>query len=183
MAIYAIGAKAVLVLIGDEGLDICDSSGNRWPPWGLWAPASRPQQSAAAGPGRVRRVVAGGRHRPRNAIVLPSACRVAVRAGLIGRRVRPTASAAAGAVNVGAFDALARQEAAAWARSPLAKAWRTGLVVISPDDLSSGPSGGFPSGQDKADFGNGDLVFTGPRPSGGPASSPSPTVRPSRCRR
>ena len=72
-------------------------------------------------------------------------------------------------MNVGAFDALARQEAAAWARSPLAKAWRTGLVVISTDDLSSGPSGGFPSGQDKADFGDGDLVFTGPRPSGGPA--------------
>jgi hypothetical protein len=82
---------------------------------------------------------------------------------------RPTASPPAGAVNVGAFDALARQEAVAWARSPLAKAWRTGLVVISPDDLSSGPSGGFPSGQDKADVGNGDLVFTGPRPSGGPA--------------
>ena len=81
-----------------------------------------------------------------------------------------TASPPPGAVNVGAFDALARQEAAAWARSPLAKAWRSGLVVLSPEDeLSSGPSGGFPSGQDKMDFINGNLVFTGPAPSGAPA--------------
>jgi hypothetical protein len=80
-----------------------------------------------------------------------------------------TASPPPGAVNVGAFDALARQEAVAWARSPLAKAWRTGLVVLAPEDeLSSGPSGGFPSGQDKEDFINGDLVFTGPAPSGAP---------------
>jgi hypothetical protein len=82
---------------------------------------------------------------------------------------RPAASPPPGTVNVGAFDALARQEAVAWARSPLAKAWRAGLVVLSPDDLSSGPSGGFPSGQDKEDFINGDLVFTGPAPSGAPA--------------
>src|ERR1700722_62420 len=89
-----------------------------------------------------------------------------------------TASPPPGAVNVGAFDALARQEAVAWARSPLAKAWRTGLVVPAPEDelfsrprdeLSSGPSGGFPSAQDKEDFINGDLVFTGPAPSGAPA--------------
>jgi hypothetical protein len=82
---------------------------------------------------------------------------------------RSTASPPPGTVNVGAFDTLARQEAVAWARSPLAKAWRTGLVILSPDDLSSGPSGGFPSGQDKADVGDGDLVFTGPAPSGAPA--------------
>jgi hypothetical protein len=81
-----------------------------------------------------------------------------------------TAGPPRGAVNVGAFDALARQEAVAWARSPLAQAWRTGLVVLSPqDELSSGPGGGFPSGQDKEDFINGDLVFTGPAPSGAPA--------------
>ena len=81
-----------------------------------------------------------------------------------------TASPPPGAVSVGAFDALARQEAVAWARSPLAKAWRTGLVVLSPEDeLSSGPSGGFPSGQDKEDFIDGDLVFTGPAPSGAPS--------------
>ena len=82
---------------------------------------------------------------------------------------RSTASPPHAAVNVGAFDALARQEAVAWARSPLAKAWRTGLVVLSPDDLSSGPSGGFPSGQDKADFIDGELIFTGRVPSRAPA--------------
>ena len=82
---------------------------------------------------------------------------------------RSAASPPPGAVNVGAFDALARQEAVAWARSPLAKEWRTGLVILSGDDLSSGPSGGFPSGQDKEDFINGDLVFTGPAPAGEPA--------------
>ena len=81
----------------------------------------------------------------------------------------PQASPPPGAVNVGAFDALGREEAAAWARSPLAKAWRTGLVVLSSDDLSSGPSGGFPSGEDKAAVGNGNLVFTGPAPTGAPA--------------
>ena len=81
----------------------------------------------------------------------------------------PQASPPPGTVNVGAFDALGRQEAVAWARSPLAKAWGTGLVILSPDDLSSGPSGGFPSGEDKASVGNGDLVFTGPSPTGTPA--------------
>jgi hypothetical protein len=40
--------------------------------------------------------------------------------------------------------------------------------VLSSDDLSAGPSGGFPSGQDKIDFVNGDLVFTGPAPAGAP---------------
>ena len=82
---------------------------------------------------------------------------------------RSTAGPPPGSVNVGAFDTLARQEAVAWARSPLAKTWRTGLVVLSTDDLSAGPSGGFPSGQDKMDFIDGDLVFTGPAPSGAPA--------------
>ena len=74
-----------------------------------------------------------------------------------------------GGVNVAAFDALARQEASAWARSPLAKVWRTGLVVLQADDLSSGPSDGFPSGAAKLAFINGDLVFTGPPPSAAPA--------------
>jgi hypothetical protein len=72
-------------------------------------------------------------------------------------------------VNVAAFDALARQEASTWTRSPLAKVWRTGLVVLQADDLSSGPSGGFPSGAAKLAFINGNLVFTGPPPSGAPA--------------
>ena len=72
-------------------------------------------------------------------------------------------------MNVAAFDALARQEATAWARSPLATEWRTGLVVLGADSLSSGPSGGFPSGAAKLAFVNGDLVFTGKPPSTAPA--------------
>jgi hypothetical protein len=82
---------------------------------------------------------------------------------------RPAVGPPPGPVNVGAFDRLAREEAVAWAGSPLAKDWRAGLVVLSPDDLSSGPGGGFPSGQDKADFIDGDLVYTGPAPVGAPA--------------
>lgn len=72
-------------------------------------------------------------------------------------------------VNVAAFDALAGQEAAAWARSPLAKSWRTGLVVLSVGGLSAGPSGGFPSDAAKLAFIDGDLVFTAQPPSGAPA--------------
>jgi hypothetical protein len=72
-------------------------------------------------------------------------------------------------VNVAAFGALARQEATAWARSPLATEWRTGLVVLGADSLSSGPSGGFPSSAAKLAFVNGDLVFTGKPPSTAPA--------------
>jgi hypothetical protein len=71
-------------------------------------------------------------------------------------------------VNVAAFHALARHEASAWPNSPLGKVWKTGLVVPLADDLSSGPSGGFPSDETKEAFGNGDLVFTGPPPSGAP---------------
>jgi hypothetical protein len=85
---------------------------------------------------------------------------------------QPTSPAAAPSregVNVAAFDALAGQEASAWARSPLAKAWRTGLVVLAADDLTSGPSGGFPSDAAKMAFINGDLVFTGSPPSAAPA--------------
>ncbi|TVY99908.1 hypothetical protein EAS64_40450 [Trebonia kvetii] len=82
--------------------------------------------------------------------------------------VSPTPSVPAG-VNVAAFDALARREATAWARSPLAKEWQTGLVVFIPDELTSGPSTGFPSLAAKEAFGNGDLVFTGPPPSSAPA--------------
>jgi hypothetical protein len=81
----------------------------------------------------------------------------------------PSPSASPEGVNVAAFDALARQEAGAWARSPLAQVWRTGLVVLQADDLSSGPSGGFPSGAAKLAFINGDLVFTGPPPPVAPA--------------
>jgi hypothetical protein len=72
-------------------------------------------------------------------------------------------------VDVAAFDALAAQEASAWARSPFAVQWRTGLVVFTADELTSGPSGGFPTVADKLAFLNGNLVFTGPPPSGAPA--------------
>jgi hypothetical protein len=72
-------------------------------------------------------------------------------------------------VHIAAFHAIAAREASAWARSPLAVQWRTGLVVFTADELTSGPSGGFPSGQDKLAFIDGDLVFTGPPPSGAPA--------------
>lgn len=80
-----------------------------------------------------------------------------------------SAAASPQGVNVAAFNALARQEASAWPNSPLGKVWKTGLVVPLADDLSSGPSGGFPSAETKEAFGNGNLVFTGPPPSGGPA--------------
>lgn len=81
----------------------------------------------------------------------------------------PSASLSPEGVNVAAFNALARQEASAWARSSLGKIWKTGLVVPVADVLSSGPSGGFPSGETKEAFGNGNLVFTGPPPSAAPA--------------
>jgi hypothetical protein len=72
-------------------------------------------------------------------------------------------------VNAAAFDALAAQEASAWASSPLAVQWRSGLVVFTAGELTSGPSSGFPSDADKLAFINGNLVFTGPPPSGAPA--------------
>ena len=71
-------------------------------------------------------------------------------------------------VNVAAFNTLARQEVGAWARSPLAKVWQTGLVLLDPV-LTSAPSGGFPSGADENAFADGALVFAGPPPSGLPA--------------
>jgi hypothetical protein len=80
----------------------------------------------------------------------------------------PRAALSPEGVNVAAFDALARQEATAWARSPLAKAWRTGLVVLDTGSLASGPSDGFPSSAAKLAFVNGDLVFTGSPPAGAP---------------
>ena len=74
-------------------------------------------------------------------------------------------------VNVAAFDALARQEAAAWARSRLARPWTAGLVVLDPGSLSAGPSGGFPTSAAKLSFVNGDLVFTGQAPTAAPAGT------------
>jgi hypothetical protein len=72
-------------------------------------------------------------------------------------------------VNVAAFRALARQEASDWPQSPLGKAWKTSLVIPSAADLAYFPDPyGFPSGEAGEAFGNGNLVFTGPPPSGAP---------------
>ena len=81
----------------------------------------------------------------------------------------PSASLSLTGVNVAAFNALARQEASAWPNSALGKVWKTGLVIPVADDLSSGPSGGFPSVETKIAFGNGNLVYTGSPPKGAPA--------------
>jgi hypothetical protein len=70
-------------------------------------------------------------------------------------------------VDVNAFRALAKQEAGAWPQSPLGKLWSTAVVTFS-DDLSSGPLRGFLSDEAKEAFGNGNLVYTGPPPSGAP---------------
>jgi hypothetical protein len=86
---------------------------------------------------------------------------------------RPASSASAvpspQGVAVAAFHALARQEASDWPRSPLGKVWKTGLVIPSADYLTSVPSRGFSSGNAKLAFGKGELVYTGPPPSGAPA--------------
>ena len=80
----------------------------------------------------------------------------------------PLAAPSPVGVNVAAFNALARQEASAWARSPLAKVWRTGLVLLDPV-LTAAPSGGLPSTADQSSLADGALVFEGPPPSGRPA--------------
>jgi hypothetical protein len=85
---------------------------------------------------------------------------------------QPASSASAGpspqGVNVAAFDALAKQEASAWPQSPLGKVWKTGLVIPAADDLTGGPVRGFSSDGAREAFGNGNLVYTGPPPSGAP---------------
>jgi hypothetical protein len=77
-------------------------------------------------------------------------------------------------VNIAAFHALARLEASAWPRSPLAQTWKTGLVIPSAAELTGGSDPrGFPSGEFREALDNGNFVVTGPWPSGGPA----PVVR------
>jgi hypothetical protein len=72
---------------------------------------------------------------------------------------------------VAAFDALAKQVASAWPRSPVAKLWKTSFVIPASDDLTFiGDPLGFPSDAVREAFGNGNLVFTGPPPSGAPAA-------------
>ena len=72
-------------------------------------------------------------------------------------------------MNVAAFHALARHEASEWPQSPLGKAWKTGLVIPGAVELTDGPVRGFSSDEAKEAFGNGNLVYTGPPPSGTPA--------------
>jgi len=74
-------------------------------------------------------------------------------------------------VNVAAFRALARHEASGWPQSPLGKVWKTSLVIPGTDDLTYvGNPRGFPTEDSRQAFGNGNLVFTGPPPSGAPAA-------------
>lgn len=65
-----------------------------------------------------------------------------------------------------AFDLRARQVVAAWQRSPTRKAWRTGVVLLSSDQLTLLPKTGFPSGQTKLAFVAGNFVVTGRLPAG-----------------
>lgn len=71
-------------------------------------------------------------------------------------------------MNVSAFNALAKQEARDWPQSPLGKAWKTRLVIPPDEALTSGPVRGFSSAEAKEAFGNGNLIYTGPPPSGAP---------------
>lgn len=100
-------------------------------------------------------------------------CAVGATPAVGGQASAPASSARAvpssQGVAVGAFRALARQEASDWPQSPLGKVWKTGLVIPSADYLTSVPSRGFSSGEAKLAFGNGNLVYTGPPPSGAPA--------------
>jgi hypothetical protein len=66
-----------------------------------------------------------------------------------------------------AFDTRAREVASAWARSPLARVWRTGLVLF-PNQIMTLPPSGFPSTADSLAFKAGALVFTGKAPAGYP---------------
>jgi hypothetical protein len=117
---------------------------------------------AAAGPTRSAGTAAASA-RPPDSVVAPAAGQS------VPQHPTPSLPPPPEGVNVAAFNSLARQEASAWARSTLAKAWRTGLVVLTADELTSGPSGGFPSDAAKLAFINGDLVFTGSPPTGAPA--------------
>ena len=117
---------------------------------------------AVASPGQPAGGTAGrSAAAPAVAVASPTAARPASTA--------TSPSLSPGGVNVAAFNALARQEASAWPNSALGKVWKTGLVIPVADDLSSGPSGGFPSGETKIAFGNGNLVYTGTPPKGAPA--------------
>lgn len=80
----------------------------------------------------------------------------------------PTVGSSPQGVNVAAFDALAKQEAAAWPKSAFAETWRTSLVILNPADLTPSPKG-FQSGQAESAVNDGNLVFTGSLPSDPPS--------------
>jgi hypothetical protein len=86
----------------------------------------------------------------------------------------------------GAFNARARQVTAAWFRSPVAKVWRTGLVLLGSDQVTSiSGNFGFADGAGKLAFQDGRYVLAGSLPvspwSGAvgwrPGSSPLLTAR------
>jgi hypothetical protein len=65
-----------------------------------------------------------------------------------------------------AFTARARQVLAQWARSPVARAWRSGMVLLSPDELTAIPrTAGFASQRQKEEFAAGRFTLGGTLPS------------------
>jgi hypothetical protein len=75
------------------------------------------------------------------------------------------ASPAGGQNGPPAFVATARQVSAQWDRSPAARAWRTGLVLVNASDLTPIPHDtGFPSGHDKFAFESGRFRLAGVLP-------------------
>jgi hypothetical protein len=100
-------------------------------------------------------------------------CTAGGQAPVVASQPAPSASAAPSpqGVSIAAFRALARQEASQWPQSPLGKVWKTSLVVPSAADLTfNGNPRGYPSDEVEEAFGNGNMVFTGPPPSGAPAA-------------
>lgn len=72
---------------------------------------------------------------------------------------------AAGQDGPAAFAARARQVTVQWERSAAARAWRTGLVLLDPSDLTPVPSGaGFGSQGQKDAFGSGHFRLAGTLP-------------------
>jgi hypothetical protein len=79
---------------------------------------------------------------------------------------QPAAPPTAGQNGPAAFAARARQVTAQWDRSDAARAWRTGLVVMNPSDLTPVPSKGFSSGSAKLAFMYGHFRLAGALPAG-----------------
>jgi hypothetical protein len=71
-----------------------------------------------------------------------------------------------GGETVRAFDVRARQVVAAWRRSPAARVWRSGLVLLSPGELTSIPgNAGFAGQLQKDAFDAGRYTLAGRLPS------------------